>query len=93
MDTDLHHPTQAAVRRPVRGRVHKRSPRLAILLLALERAERRLYEVIKNDASLSAELISLFVADIARMRREEQELRDRQRRRWRFPRRPASTHR
>lgn len=89
MDTDLHHPTRAAGRRPARGEFRKRSPRLAILLLALERAEYRLYEVIKDDPGSPAELISLFVADIARMRREEQELRDRLSRRWRLPGRRA----
>ncbi|MFC5497013.1 hypothetical protein ACFPOE_05670 [Caenimonas terrae] len=67
-----------AQRQAARGLLARRhSARLAIHRLALERAERRLYEVLKDDPSPPAELISPFVADIMRLRREEQELRDR----------------
>ncbi len=50
----------------------------------LDRAEQRLYEVLKDDPSPPAELISPFVADIQRLRREEQALRDRLARRGRL---------
>ena len=67
-----------APRQAARGRLlQKRSPRLAMQRLALERAERRLYEVMKDDPHPPAELVSPFVEDIRRLRLEEQLLRDR----------------
>jgi hypothetical protein len=85
MDTNLKHPTLIAQwQAPGQLFLRKHSPRLAIHRLALERAERRLYEVIKDDPSPPAELISPFVGDILRLRREEQDLRDRLGLRWRI---------
>lgn len=76
----------AAGRSAARGRLRLRRgpPRLARHLVALERAEQRLYEVLRDDPSPPAELISPFVADIQRLRREEQDLRDRLARRGRL---------
>ena len=73
-------PRQAAraQRQAARGLLARRhSARLAIHRLALERADRRLYEVPKDDPRPPAGLISPSVADILRLRREQQELRDR----------------
>lgn len=47
------------------------------LRLALEQAEKRLCESLHDPVPPGAELISLFVEDIARLRLEEQQLRDR----------------
>jgi hypothetical protein len=85
MDTNLKHPTPAAGRQAAPRRLlHQRGPRLSLYRLAVERAEHRLYEELKDDPTPPAELISPFVEDIVRLRREEQDLRDRLGRRWRL---------
>ena len=49
---------------------------LQSIALALEEAERRLCDLVREDPAPPASLLGLFVKDVTRLRREEQVLRD-----------------